>query len=262
MNSAIAGTAAAKASPMAVHGIGSATPTMRVKVPAFVLAAANGAGPQIPLPHQRNHNVRRTETETDPVATMGVRLALLPYHNGMAAMAGSAWLAAAFHLLLRRCLRILRAKSCLPYGRGDVSEDMARYASEQCRQCKGRGRVETGEMENGPGGIGYQAVDCDKCMGTGEITSDDHEAFGSQHGIDVDWRGRKQVVFFDYEGDGVFVWSFPYDTVTDGQQCTEAERQSIYDELWAWYLDWTAAYPDDDRAGTVCPTHPLPGEPQ
>lgn len=110
--------------------------------------------------------------------------------------------------------------------------------SVPCRDCGDRGRIETGEMEDGPGGIGYQSVDCGKCMGTGEITSEDHEAFGFKHGIDVDWRGGKQTVFFDYEGDGVFCWAFPYDTETDGQQCTEAECQSIYEQLWAWYLDW------------------------
>lgn len=121
------------------------------------------------------------------------------------------------------------------------------YGSVPCQDCDGRGRIETGEMEDGPGGIGFAADDCAKCMGTGEITSDDHEKFGSKHGTDVNFRGGKQVVFFDYEGDGVFVWSFPYDTETDGQHCTEDERQSIYEQLWAWYLDWTSPSPEDDR---------------
>lgn len=127
------------------------------------------------------------------------------------------------------------------------AREVPAYGSEPCRDCNGNGRIETGEMENGPGGIGYATVDCAKCMGTGEITSDDHEAFGSQHGTDVNFRGGKQVVFFDYEGGGVFVWSFPYDTETNGQQCTEAERQNIYEQLWAWYRDWTAPSPEDDR---------------
>ena len=45
MTRPIARTAAAKASPTAAHGIGSATPTTRAKAPAFALGAAIGAIP-------------------------------------------------------------------------------------------------------------------------------------------------------------------------------------------------------------------------
>lgn len=133
-------------------------------------------------------------------------------------------------------------------------EDRARAdASEPCRTCAGDGKVEHPALQGPYGGSHAESppdqvlVDCEVCCGTGEITSDDHDQFKSDHGTDVDFRGGKQVVFFDYEGDGVFVWSFPYDTVTNGQHCTEAERQSIYEQLWAWWLDYTAPSPEDDR---------------
>lgn len=43
----------------------------------------------------------------------------------------------------------------------------------QCPDCAGRGRFETGEMENGCGGWGFQSVDCSTCQGTGIGQTDD-----------------------------------------------------------------------------------------
>ena len=129
----------------------------------------------------------------------------------------------------------------------------AAYASEPCRDCNGEGKIEHPFLTSGMASIIAECppdpvlVDCEKCCGTGEITCDDHDAFKFDHGIDVDFRGGKQVVFFDYEGDGIFIWAFPYDTETDGQQCTNAERQSVYEKLWDWYRDWASYSPEDDR---------------
>jgi len=133
----------------------------------------------------------------------------------------------------------------------DRSEQMGeaeREASDSCPHCGGRGLIETGDFEIGSAGMpGYTSLPCDSCRGTGEIFADDHEAFKSQHGIDVMVDGKRRVVFFDYEGDGIFVWSFPNDTVTDGQHCTEVERQEVYEQLHAWYRDWSSYSPEDEQ---------------
>jgi len=120
-------------------------------------------------------------------------------------------------------------------------------ASVACPTCKRRGIIETGQMQNGIGGWGYESVPCADCDGTGQIISDDHERFKYQHGIDVTIGGEKRVVFFDYEGDDIFIWWRPGDQCTDGEHLTEAERQSVYEQLLAWYRDRTAPSPEDDR---------------
>lgn len=43
--------------------------------------------------------------------------------------------------------------------------DMVEANLPVCPQCNGRGICETGEMENEPGGWGYQSVECDLCHG-------------------------------------------------------------------------------------------------
>jgi len=39
---------------------------------------------------------------------------------------------------------------------------------QECPDCSGRGRFETGEMEKGCGGWGFQSFDCEACDGTGQ----------------------------------------------------------------------------------------------
>lgn len=80
-----------------------------------------------------------------------------------------------------------------------------------------------------------------------DITSDDHDAFGYAHGTDVTINGANHVVFFDYEGDDIFVWWLPGDTCTNGEHLAEVERQIVYEHLSVWWRDWTAPFPDDDR---------------
>lgn len=119
-------------------------------------------------------------------------------------------------------------------------------AEVPCHLCSGRGLIETGGLDKSPGGmVGYASQSCDVCSGTGSLTCDDHDHFGYEHGTDVTISGERRVVFFDYEGDGIFIWSQPADTETDGQGLTDAERQQVYDQLHAWYRDWTAPREED-----------------
>ena len=117
---------------------------------------------------------------------------------------------------------------------------------EPCPHCNGRGLVETGQLVNGVGGVGYEAFPCDTCSGTGAIDRCDYDQFEYQHGIDVTISGTQRVVFFDYEGGRVFIWWLPGDASTNGEHLTEAERQNVYEQLCAWYDDWTASQPGDD----------------
>lgn len=41
----------------------------------------------------------------------------------------------------------------------------------ECAECGGTGRIETGEMERGPAGIGYETANCAECDGTGSTPS-------------------------------------------------------------------------------------------
>lgn len=45
----------------------------------------------------------------------------------------------------------------------------------ECPECDGHGRIETGEMERGPAGIGFEAMDCPRCGGTGAVAHDLNE---------------------------------------------------------------------------------------
>lgn len=117
--------------------------------------------------------------------------------------------------------------------------------SDTCPTCKGKGQHETGAIVNGVGGLGYETYPCTDCRGTGEIFADDHATFKSDHGVVVSVSGVKRVVFFDYEGDGIFVWAFPNDAESNGPNCTEAERQSVHEQLCAWYDDFCAWDPED-----------------
>ncbi len=44
-----------------------------------------------------------------------------------------------------------------------------------CPLCRGEGHIETGEMERGPAGIGFEAMDCPRCGGTGAVAHDLNE---------------------------------------------------------------------------------------
>lgn len=106
---------------------------------------------------------------------------------------------------------------------------------EVCPTCSGRGTVETGEMENGCGGWGFVSAPCGKCDGDGFITPDDHDRHQYKFGTHVTISGVKRVVFFDYEGDDIFVWWLPGDKCSDGENLSESERQAVYEQLVAWY---------------------------
>jgi hypothetical protein len=128
----------------------------------------------------------------------------------------------------------------------DTEAERVVEASASCPTCAGRGIIETGEMENGPGGLGFASVPCADCHGTGEIMAEDHEAFKFQHGMDVTISGAKRVVFFDYDGDDIFIWWLPGDACTDGEHLTENERQSVYEQIDQWYRSYTDHDPYDD----------------
>lgn len=64
------------------------------------------------------------------------------------------------------------------------------------------------------------------------------------HEIEVDFRGGKREVEFEYEGDGVIVWNFKGDDVCFGADATEAERDAVYQQLWACLVDWWAWEPE------------------
>ena len=46
-----------------------------------------------------------------------------------------------------------------------VNKLLAAFEGATCAECDGRGRIETGEMQDGPGGIGFEAYDCPTCEG-------------------------------------------------------------------------------------------------
>lgn len=124
--------------------------------------------------------------------------------------------------------------------------------SEKCPTCAGRGRIETGEMENGPGGLGFQTVDCEKCAGTGEVTEDDADLLGYQYGTTIQFRGAPRLVFYDYEGDHVIIWWLIGDDATNGpSDATDSEVSAIYAQLWSEMEDrwaWSAEQEQDTPA--------------
>jgi len=64
-------------------------------------------------------------------------------------------------------------------------------------------------------------------------------------GTEVDFRGAKREVEFEYEGDGIIIWWFTYDGGDSGQSdATEAEHSDIYQQLWAYLEDWWAGQDD------------------
>lgn len=68
-----------------------------------------------------------------------------------------------------------------------------------------------------------------------------------KHETEVDYRGDKRTVFFDYEGDGIIVWCFPGEDTCGGPQgSTDSETADIYQALWAYLEDWWAPRPEDD----------------
>lgn len=68
----------------------------------------------------------------------------------------------------------------------------------------------------------------------------------AQHKTEVDFRGGKREVEFEYEGDGVIVWNFVGEDTCGGIDTTDVEQQAIYDQLWAYLEDWWAPRPEDD----------------
>lgn len=60
------------------------------------------------------------------------------------------------------------------------------------------------------------------------------------HDTEVDFRGEKRTVEFEYEGDGVISWWFENETVCGGIGTTDAEQSDVYEQLWAYMLDWWA----------------------
>ncbi|GEM_PF-3801561 len=63
---------------------------------------------------------------------------------------------------------------------------------------------------------------------------------------EVEFRGGKREVEFEYEGDGVIVWSFADEAVCLGIDTTEAEQQAVYQQLWDYLEDRWAPRPEDD----------------
>lgn len=68
------------------------------------------------------------------------------------------------------------------------------------------------------------------------------------HETTVTFRGEQREVQFEHEGDDVFVWFFTHENADPTGQdfATDAEQRSIYDHLYAWWIDWTAPRPEDD----------------
>lgn len=117
--------------------------------------------------------------------------------------------------------------------------------SDSCPSCKGRGDIESGLIVDGIGGPGYETFPCTDCRGTGEIFPDDHDTFKWSHGTTVNLGGIERVVFFDYEGDGCFNWAFPNDKECLGPSLTKDERQSVDEQINAWYDDWCSWDPEN-----------------
>lgn len=67
-----------------------------------------------------------------------------------------------------------------------------------------------------------------------------------KHETEVDFRGGKRAIQFDYEGDGVIVWCLEGENTCNGEDATAAEQQAVYDQLWAYLEDWWAQRPEDD----------------
>ena len=61
-----------------------------------------------------------------------------------------------------------------------------------------------------------------------------------QHETEVDFRGGKREVQFEYEGDGVIVWNFIDENVCLGVDTTSREQDDVYEQLWNYLLDWWA----------------------
>lgn len=66
------------------------------------------------------------------------------------------------------------------------------------------------------------------------------------HSAEVICRGESRDVEFEYEGDGIIVWSFVGENVGSGIDTTQAEQDDVYAQLWAWLEDWWAPRPEDD----------------
>lgn len=67
----------------------------------------------------------------------------------------------------------------------------------------------------------------------------------SGHETEVDFRGGKRLVNFEYEGDGAIVWCFDGESTCLGEDTTEAEQQAVYEQLWAYLEDLWAPRPED-----------------
>ena len=68
------------------------------------------------------------------------------------------------------------------------------------------------------------------------------------HETDIIFRGMERTVEFEHEGDGVILWWFPDDKDHADSQggASRLEQDSIYEELWAYLLDFWAGGPGDE----------------
>jgi hypothetical protein len=67
------------------------------------------------------------------------------------------------------------------------------------------------------------------------------------HSTEIDFRGAKRTVEFEYEGDGVILWWFDTETILFGIDTTQAEQDAIYESLWTYLTDYWAPSPEDDQ---------------
>jgi hypothetical protein len=58
------------------------------------------------------------------------------------------------------------------------------------------------------------------------------------HELEIDFRGEKRNVQFEHEGDGVILWTFEGENVCSGVDTTQREQDDIYEQLWAYLLDY------------------------
>lgn len=61
---------------------------------------------------------------------------------------------------------------------------------------------------------------------------------------EVDFRGGKRAVEFEHEGDGVIMWCFEGENICGGADATQAEQDAVYEQLWAYLVDWWAGLDD------------------
>ncbi|MES3152930.1 hypothetical protein [Sphingomonas faeni] len=68
----------------------------------------------------------------------------------------------------------------------------------------------------------------------------------TMHETEVDFRGAKRDVEFEYEGDGIIVWWFQGENECCGIGTTQAEQDAVHDQLRDALEDWWSMRPEDD----------------